>query len=114
MLDDFTVDNGATHVARGSHLTLRKPPRATTAVDDEVVLEGPAGSVAMWLSQTWHRHGANVTDAARARRDRPVRPLVGEAVRRPAHADDGRAGGRAARPRLRYMMGCNASAPVRG
>ena len=92
MLDDFTADNGATHVVRGSHLTLRKPPNGRDHLDDEVVLEGPAGSVAMWLSQTWHRHGANVTDAPALRGDRPVRALVGEAVRRPAHADDGRAG----------------------
>src|SRR5215207_344588 len=65
MLDDFHVGNGATHVARGSHLTLRQPPRGRGEVDDEVVLEGPAGSVAIWLSQTWHRHGENTTDAMR-------------------------------------------------
>jgi hypothetical protein len=65
MLDDFHRDNGATHVGRGSHLTLRKPPRGRDEIEGEVVLEGPAGSVAIWLSQTWHRHGENVTDAAR-------------------------------------------------
>ena len=91
MLDDFTVDNGATHVVRGSHLTQRRPPRGRDPLENEVVLEGPAGSLAVWLSQTWHRHGANVTDGAQ-RRDRAVRPIVDQAVRRPAHADDRRAG----------------------
>ena len=65
MLDDFTEDNGATHVVRGSHTTQRKPPGGRDRLADEVVLEGPAGSLAIWLSQTWHRHGANVTDAPR-------------------------------------------------
>ena len=65
MLDDFTVDNGATHVVTGSNHTQRKPPSGRTELENETVLEGPAGSIAMWLSQTWHRHGANVTDGVR-------------------------------------------------
>jgi hypothetical protein len=113
MLDDFHVENGATHVARGSHLTLRQPPRGRGDVDDEVVLEGPAGSVAIWLSQTWHRHGENSTDAMRrgviVQYGRCwVKPFVD--LRTPmtaAHAAE-------LSPRLRYMMGCNANAPVRG
>jgi ectoine hydroxylase-related dioxygenase (phytanoyl-CoA dioxygenase family) len=113
MLDDFHRDNGATHVGRGSHLTLRKPPRGRDAIDDEVVLEGPAGSVAIWLSQTWHRHGENVTDAARRgviiQYGRCwVKPFVD--LRTPMTAQQAAA----LSPRVRYMMGCNANAPVRG
>ncbi len=113
MLDDFSAANGATHVARGSHRTRRKPPKGKTPLDTEVVLEGPAGSLAIWLSQTWHRHGENSTDAARtgviAQYGRAwVKPFVD--LRSPLTRDS------AARfsPRLRYMMGCNANAPVRG
>jgi hypothetical protein len=113
MLDDFTAANGATHVVRGSHLTRRKPPKGKGPLENEVVLEGPAGSLAIWLSQTWHRHGANSTDAARtgviAQYGRAwVKPFVD--LRTPLTAET------AARfsPRLRYMMGCNANAPVRG
>jgi ectoine hydroxylase-related dioxygenase (phytanoyl-CoA dioxygenase family) len=113
MLDDFTEHNGATHVVRGSHLTQRKPPGGRDVLDDEVVLEGPAGSVAIWLSQTWHRHGANVTDAARCglivQYGRAwVKPFVD--LRTPLTAE------RAAvfSPRLRYLLGCNANPPVRG
>jgi ectoine hydroxylase-related dioxygenase (phytanoyl-CoA dioxygenase family) len=113
MLDDFTRENGATHVGRGSHLTLRKPPPGHDQLDDEVVLEAPAGSLAIWLSQTWHRHSANCTEALRrgviVQYGRCwVKPFVD--LRTPMTAE------LAAQlsPRVRYMMGCNANAPVRG
>ncbi len=113
MLDEFTVDNGATHVVRGSHLTQRKPPSGRDRLESEVVLQAPAGSVAVWLSQTWHRHGANVTDGARngviVQYGRSwVKPFVD--LRSPMTAEQAAAFS----PRLRYMLGCNASAPVRG
>jgi ectoine hydroxylase-related dioxygenase (phytanoyl-CoA dioxygenase family) len=113
MLDDFTADNGATHVVTGSHKTLRKPPTGQPALEGETVLEGPAGSVAMWLSQTWHRHGANVTDAPRngviiqyARSW--VKPFAD--FRSSLDAEHAAAFS----PRLRYMLGCNATPVVRG
>ena len=113
MLDDFTVENGATHVVRGSHLTQRKPPSGRAELDNETVLTGPAGSIALWLSQTWHRHGANVTDGVRngviIQYGRSwVKPFVD--LRTPMTAEQAAAFS----PRLRYMLGCNASAPVRG
>jgi ectoine hydroxylase-related dioxygenase (phytanoyl-CoA dioxygenase family) len=113
MLDEFTEANGATHVVRGSHLTLRKPPKGHDHQEGEVVLEGAAGSVALWLSQTWHRHGANVTDDPRCgvivQYGRSwVKPFVD--LRTPMTAEQARQ----LSPRLRYLMGCNASAPVRG
>lgn len=113
MLDDFRRENGATHVARGSHLTLRKPPKGHGELPDEVVLEAPAGSLAIWLSQTWHRHGANSTDTMRrgviVQYGRCwVKPFVD--LRTPITAEQ--AGSLS--PRLRYMMGCNANPPVRG
>ena len=113
MLDDFSIDNGATHVATGSNHTQRKPPRGQEQLGNEVVLEGPAGSVAMWLSQTWHRHGANVTDGARCgvivQYGRSwVKPFAD--LRTPIDAEQASAFS----SRLRYMLGCNANAPVRG
>ena len=113
MLDDFHRENGATHVVRGSHLTLRRPPVGRAVFDDEVVLEGPAGSLAIWLSQTWHRHGENATDDSRrgviVQYGRSwVKPFVD--LRTPMTAEQATM----LSPRTRYMMGCNASAPVRG
>lgn len=113
MLDDFTEANGATHVVAGSHRSRKRPPAGQAEYPGEVVLEGRRGSVAMWLSQTWHRHGPNRSDAARTgmvvQYGRAwVKPFVD--LRSPLTAED------AARlsPRMRYLMGCNANAPVRG
>ncbi len=113
MLDDFTADNGASHVVRGSHRTQRKPPAGRDPLDDDVVLEAPAGSLAIWLSQTWHRHGANVTDQPRCgvivQYGRCwVKPFVD--LRSPMTAEQARRFS----PRLRYLLGCNANPPVRG
>jgi ectoine hydroxylase-related dioxygenase (phytanoyl-CoA dioxygenase family) len=113
MLDDFHPDNGATHVAVGSNHTLQKPPPGQAPLDNEFVVEGPAGSVAIWLSQTWHRHGANVTDNPRTgfivQYGRSwVKPFVD--MRTPIDAEQAAA----LSPRMRYMLGCNANAPVRG
>ncbi len=114
MLDEFHHTNGATRVARGSHLTLRRPPAGGTVDDDVVaVLEGPPGSLAIWLSQTWHRHGENGTDAVRrgviVQYGRCwVKPFVD--LRTPMTVEQAAA----VSPRTRYMMGCNANAPVRG
>lgn len=60
MIDDFTVDNGATLVAPGSHL-LDEPP----APDQLVPATGPAGTALAIDGRTWHGTGANVSDDAR-------------------------------------------------
>lgn len=65
LLDDFTPDNGATRIVPGSHLTRKKPGWSGGDMEDEVALCAPAGSVAIWLSNTWHRSGPNVTDDPR-------------------------------------------------
>ena len=49
----------------GSHLTRKKPPWSGGDLADEKILCALAGSVAMWLSNTWHRSGPNVTDQPR-------------------------------------------------
>ena len=64
MVDDFTRENGATHVLTGSHLRPERPAdgeffeKADRAV-------GRAGSVMIFDSQVWHAAGANTTDAPR-------------------------------------------------
>ncbi len=112
LLDDFTPENGATRVVPRSHLTRRRPDWKGGDRDDEVALVGPAGSVAIWLSATWHRSGANRTNRPRravisyyARSW--VRPMVDltDAID-PATA-------RGLSPQLRYLMGLGAKCPVR-
>lgn len=61
--DDFTVDNGATRYAVGSH---RWEPRRPPTDDDPVDrAEMPAGSVAFYTGSIWHGGGANRTDVPR-------------------------------------------------
>jgi len=65
MLDDFTADNGATRVLPGSHKLRKSPPWGSGPLEGEVTLTAPAGSVAIWLSNTWHRSGPNDTEQER-------------------------------------------------
>ena len=65
MLDDFTAENGATRVIPESHRRRKRPTWAGGSIEDEVVLTAPAGSVAIWLSNTWHRVGPNSTNRPR-------------------------------------------------
>ena len=74
MIDDFTAENGATRVVPCTHLSGRKPPWDYESQDGEIALTAPAGSLAVWYSQTWHRAGANGTD-------RPRRAILANYVR---------------------------------
>ena len=65
MLDDFTSENGATRMVPKSHLTLKKPSWGYDDIEGEIILTAPAGSMAFWLSHTWHRSGPNFTDNPR-------------------------------------------------
>ena len=70
MIDDFTHENGATRVVPGSHKRRKQPKWVNEAMEDKISLEAPAGSVAIWSSNTWHKAGANTTD-------RPRRAVLG-------------------------------------
>ena len=65
MVDDFTPENGATRVVPGSHKSRKKAPWLRDSLEGEVAITGPAGSMAIWLSSTWHRPGPNTTDRPR-------------------------------------------------
>jgi ectoine hydroxylase-related dioxygenase (phytanoyl-CoA dioxygenase family) len=82
LIDDFTPDNGATRVVPGSHRWGTRPqdvladPMAPHP--DEVLVLGPAGSVAIMNSHVWHGGTANRTSKPRmamhaffCRRDKP-------------------------------------------
>jgi hypothetical protein len=69
LLDDFTPDNGATRMIPGSHKWGTRPqdvledPNAPHA--DEVLLTGPAGSIAIMNAHMWHGGTANRSAAPR-------------------------------------------------
>jgi ectoine hydroxylase-related dioxygenase (phytanoyl-CoA dioxygenase family) len=59
--DDFTMENGATRLVRGSQHTLLPPPDDSDF--DYAVM--PAGSVMIYVGSIWHGGGANHTDRRR-------------------------------------------------
>lgn len=99
MLDDFTVENGATRVVPGSHTWGRRP--ADVLADplaphpQETLVLGRAGSIAVMNAHAWHGGTVNRTQAPRlamhafyCRRDKPqqqyqkrlLRPEVQDAL----------------------------------
>lgn len=64
MLDDFTPDNGATHLMTGSHRMAEKPGEKEFFAEAERAL-GKAGSILLFDSNLWHAGGDNQTDHAR-------------------------------------------------
>jgi ectoine hydroxylase-related dioxygenase (phytanoyl-CoA dioxygenase family) len=82
LLDDFSIANGGTRLVPGTHLAGRLPQ---DVLDDpaaphpeQVVLEAPAGTVAVFNSHMWHGGTRNTTGRHRravhsyfCRRDQP-------------------------------------------
>ena len=65
MIDDFKVENGATVVVPGSHLSGRQPDAELDSNARWVPAVGPAGTVVVFEGRTWHSTGENVTDQPR-------------------------------------------------
>ena len=82
LLDDFTIDNGATRVVPQSHRSRQRPADCmddpTADHSDQVQITAPAGTVVVFNSHTWHGGVVNHTDQPRramhcyfCRRDQP-------------------------------------------
>ena len=113
MLDDFTSDNGATQVVPGSHLTRKKPSWGYDGIEGEIKLTAPAGSMAFWLSHTWHRSGPNTTsDPRRAILAYYTRSWVSTWSDFPSGVSEKMA--KEYSPTARYLMGWSAKSIVRG
>jgi hypothetical protein len=65
MLDDFTLENGATAAIAGSHMRGHLPPYEEKWVPEAVVLEGRAGSAILADGGWWHTSRPNRTSALR-------------------------------------------------
>lgn len=64
MLDDFTLENGATHLLGGSHRAPDRPSDETFFRDASRAV-GTAGSLLFFDSNLWHAAGENRTDRSR-------------------------------------------------
>lgn len=62
-LDDFTSENGATRVVRGSHRWPNSQKPSADLAEQAVM---PAGSVVIYLGNTWHSGGENCSSSRRA------------------------------------------------
>lgn len=64
MLDDFTLENGATHFMRAGHKMPDKPEDADFYAESERIT-GKAGTVVLFNSNLWHAAGENSSNAVR-------------------------------------------------
>ena len=78
MLDDFTVDNGATYLMTGSHRMAEMPTEQDFYSHSDRAV-APAGSILVFDSNLWHSGGDNKTDCAR----RSVTPMYSKPFFKP-------------------------------
>ena len=60
MLDDFTIENGATYLLEGSHL-IESEPSPANFFDQSTRALGRRGDVLFFNSNLWHAAGPNST-----------------------------------------------------
>ncbi|MCI0610924.1 MAG: phytanoyl-CoA dioxygenase family protein [Anaerolineae bacterium] len=69
MLDEFTVENGATAFVPGSHLLDKSPKHVLADLNashpDEIIIEGQAGDVFVFNGHCWHAGRPNQTNSHR-------------------------------------------------
>ncbi|MBY0405576.1 MAG: phytanoyl-CoA dioxygenase family protein [Cyanobacteria bacterium] len=65
MLDDFTLENGATFLYSGSHKIPHRPLESEFYEKSDRLL-GTAGTIVLFNSNLWHSAGQNFTDTPRS------------------------------------------------
>ncbi len=110
MLDDFTVENGATILLPGGHRLAQKPEEGFFRTHAASAV-APAGSVLLFDSNLWHAAGVNSTDRPR-RSVTPMysRPFVKQGFDYPRALGYERAGALTAN--LRQVLGYNSRVPA--
>ncbi len=64
MLDEFTLENGATQILSGSQMMADAPTTEEFSRKFELFV-GPPGTVVLFNSYLWHKGGRNATDRSR-------------------------------------------------
>lgn len=110
MLDDFTVENGATQILPGSHRREEKPSDEEFEANCVPIL-GPAGSVVFFNSYLWHRGGKNYTSGTRvALTTGFTRPFIKPQMDYARML--GEEYGKNLSPKTRQLLGYNSRVPV--
>lgn len=110
MLDDFTLDNGATHLLTGSQHQQAQPADADFFAKAARAV-GPSGAIAFFDSRLWHAAGANHTPKVR----RGISITLTSPFFKPQFDYPrriGAASGIPADPYLRQVIGFNARVPA--
>jgi hypothetical protein len=110
LLDDFTNENGATHLLSGSHQISKKPADEFFFSQSERLL-GRQGDIALFDSRLWHSAGRNTSNHnRRALTLTFTRPFMKQQLDYPRFLDSqfaSRLG-----PELRQLLGFDACVPA--
>lgn len=110
MLDDFTLDNGATHLLSGSQHLRDKPDEARFAAESARAT-GTRGSILFFDSRLWHATGQSRVDTPRRALTLTfTSPFFKQQLDYPRLVGTSR--GAALSPFLRQMIGFNARVPA--
>jgi hypothetical protein len=110
MLDDFTLENGATYLLTGSH-RRRDKPSDQEFFRDAARAVAPAGSIVVFDSNLWHAAGVNHSPAARRALTLAfTRPFIKQQLDYPRALGYDRAD--TFSPVLRQLLGYNARVPM--
>lgn len=109
MVDDFTLDNGATHILSGSHRQASAPPDEVFTRHAERIT-GTSGSITLFDSRTWHAAGMNTTSMPRSALTLSFsRPFMKPQLDYARFLGD--AYGARLSPKMRQLLGYNARVP---
>jgi len=109
MLDDFTLDNGATHLLAGSHRRPGKPSETDFFANADRAT-GRKGSFLLFNSNLWHAAGLNHTDSPRRCLTLTfTKPYIKQQLDYPRLLDNSQI--KELSPSLRQIVGYNARVP---
>lgn len=110
MLDDFTPENGATHIMPGSH-NMATEPTAPAFENAAIRATGSAGDILVFDSRLWHAAGQNqTTKPRRALTLTFTRPFFKPQLDYPRFLGNDYAS--ALRPEVRQVLGYDARVPT--
>ncbi len=110
LLDDFTCDNGATHVLSGSHHIEQKPSDELFFSHSTRII-GSAGDILIFDSNLWHAAGRNTTTEVRRGLTLTFsRPFVKQQLDYPKLLGEGYC--KKINARMKQILGYNARVPT--